>query len=226
MEKKEIWKNVKGYDGKYKVSNFGRFKTMFSISKLGNIRIIDNVLKPQVTKKGYLTIKLYKKEWGYKKTLLHRLVCSAFHKNALNKPQVNHKDLNKKNNNADNLEWATPKENNQHAMDNNCKIPKYNFSIDEIGEMKKYVDNHTIKETANHYKMTPYFLKKTTKINSGEYSYLKKLMNIDCVKTILHTQTGVFYTVKELSGLIGMKPERITSRLSGRVKNKTPYIYV
>lgn len=77
-------------------------------------------------RKGYLSVDLY--ENSKRKTeRVHRLVAEAFVPNPDNKPYVNHKDGNKYNNNASNLEWATSKENCRHAWDNGLAKPSYSM---------------------------------------------------------------------------------------------------
>ena len=99
----EIWKPVKGYEGIYEVSNYGRVK-----SARGKI------LKQYLNHQGYYKLGLTK--GGKQKDLfVHRLVASAFIPNTRNVECVNHIDECKTNNNADNLEWVTHHENNCHG---------------------------------------------------------------------------------------------------------------
>lgn len=90
---KEIWKLIPEYPN-YEVSNFGNVR-----NKEGKI------LYKEPNKKGYLRVKL-SKEGKQKKIRIHRLVGQAFIPNPDNLPQINHKDFNKQNNRADNLEWC------------------------------------------------------------------------------------------------------------------------
>lgn len=98
----EIFKDIKGFDGVYQVSNFGRVQSL----KGGKKKILS-----QHDRQGYRQVSLNHKSYS-----VHRLVCETFIKNQDNKPYVNHKDGNRANNKVDNLEWCTPKENSHHAI--------------------------------------------------------------------------------------------------------------
>lgn len=109
-EQLEIWKDVPGYEGLYQVSDQGRVKS-FKRYKHGK------VLKQGFSTKGYRQVQLSDREMVPRYHGVHRLVALAFIPNPENKPQVNHKDLDKKNNDQENLEWSTGQENVDHYMD-------------------------------------------------------------------------------------------------------------
>lgn len=114
---REQWKPVKGYEGLYSVSNHGRVKSLLRTTKgrKGCDRAVEErILKPIYRQDGYVTVGLCK--GGKSKHIyLHRLVAEAFIKNPLNLPAVNHKDENKENNVAKNLEFCTPAYNNRYG---------------------------------------------------------------------------------------------------------------
>lgn len=104
----EVWKSLNGI-----VEN----GVNYDVSNLGNIRNANSgkVLSPFTNHIGYRGIGLYLNGKS-KKYLVHRLVAQAFIPNPDNKPEVNHLDGNKANAKLDNLEWATPSENQKHAL--------------------------------------------------------------------------------------------------------------
>lgn len=120
-EEKEIWKDIKGYEGLYQVSNLGRIKSLqrYRISKSGtNQNVNEKILKQSCGKTNkYLNVTLAKNKKN-KTFQIHRLAALNFIPNPNNYPQVNHKDGNKQNNCVDNLEWCTCKENINHAWKN------------------------------------------------------------------------------------------------------------
>lgn len=115
----EIWKDIEGYEGYYQVSNLGRVKSLrrWSGTQYYNR---EKIIKPWLTIKGYYRVQL-SRNGVYKNFFLHRLVAEAFIPNPKNKPQVNHIDGNTKNYSISNLEWATARENVQHACDTGLK---------------------------------------------------------------------------------------------------------
>lgn len=119
----EVWKDIKGYEGLYQISNLGNIKSLDRIVNcpLNGERIIKGcLLKTYNLKQGYLAIKLFKNNIG-KAFQVHRLIACAFIDNINNKPYVNHINGIKTDNTIKNLEWVTCSENNRHAYDTGLK---------------------------------------------------------------------------------------------------------
>ena len=123
----EDWKEIAGYEGLYAVSSFGRVR---SLTK-------GLILKPVETKaKEYYQVSLYKNK-EQKTHNIHRLVANAFIENPSNKKEVNHKDGDKLNNNASNLEWSTRSENVLHSYRLGLQTPKYKAALEMAVEARK-----------------------------------------------------------------------------------------
>ena len=156
----EIWKDIKGYEGYYQVSNYGRVKSLdryveyntgymyFKKGKIINLPKYSN---------GYYFVCL-SKDNVQKQIMVHRLVAQAFIPNPHNYPCVNHKDENKQNNfvwvNEDgtvdleksNLEWCTHQYN-----DNYGSRPK------RLSE--KLINNNKLSKRIQQYTLEGLFIK-------------------------------------------------------------------
>lgn len=154
----EIWKDIKGYEGLYQVSNLGRVKslertvnvngknqyTTFNIHK----KISGKIIKIKETKYGYNQVCLQRNN-NKKYLYVHRLVAQAFLPNLKNKPHINHIDCDKNNNNVTNLEWVNPKENVVHSIINGGKQPELMELYTEIKRLKKENEMLKNKEDIN-----------------------------------------------------------------------------
>lgn len=110
----EIWRDIKGYEGHYQISNCGNVKNI----------VTGNIISKRINKAGYYRVSLY--SYIEKKSItkeVHRLVAENFFDNIQKGKEVNHKDGNKLNNNVNNLEWITHKQNIEHAWANNLFEP-------------------------------------------------------------------------------------------------------
>lgn len=99
----EIWKDIKGYEGYYEVSNFGNVRRLNSIKNLSKINNGKNYLSVSLSVNGIV-----------KRLYIHRLVADTFIENLQKKEEVNHIDGNRENNSLINLEWVTRSENHFH----------------------------------------------------------------------------------------------------------------
>ena len=109
----EIWKDIKGFEGEYQVSNLGEVKSIRN-NKCLRPSVIAYSKDKGKDNDGYFVVNIKKKQF-----YIHRLVAEAFIPKIGNKNQVNHIDCNKRNNFVENLEWVTASENIVHAYKNN-----------------------------------------------------------------------------------------------------------
>lgn len=146
----EKFLEIRGYEGLYQISNYGRVK---SLGNGKSNRSKMQILKPGKDRGGYLHVVLCKdrKPKGF---LVHRLVAEHFIPNPSNLPEINHKDENKENNCVDNLEWCDTKYNiNYGTRTEKCskKVYQYTKSGEFVREWKSFISikrekgfNHSI----------------------------------------------------------------------------------
>lgn len=118
---KEVFRPIKGYEGLYEISNFGRVKSLPKI--VGRKMKPETYLKSRISAQGYEMVTLCQ-EYVTFNASVHRLVAEAFIDNPEGKATINHVDGNKLNNDVSNLEWATQSENLAHAYRIGLKDPK------------------------------------------------------------------------------------------------------
>lgn len=110
----EIWKDVVGYEGLYQVSNLGNVKSYprvyFPNKKFTTRKTVGKILKQSI-RSGYKVVALIDRNSKHKVFTVHRLVASSFIPNPQKKPQVDHINGVKTDNNVNNLRWCTIKEN-------------------------------------------------------------------------------------------------------------------
>ena len=149
---KEIWKDIKDYEGHYQVSNLSRVKSI----KFGK-----EIILKQNIKGGYYSVVL-SKNGIVKNYLVHRLVAEAFIDNTDNLPCVNHKDEDKLNNNVDNLEYCSVLYNNTYGT----RLQKCSVKMRNRKEWSKPIDVYdlnmnfietlpSIKECGRKYNVSP-----------------------------------------------------------------------
>jgi len=114
----EIWKDIIGYEGLYKISNYGNIKSMPKSWVCGrsSVRFKEETILMVCKTTMYHNVNLHK-EKSAKFHNIHRLLAEHFIPNPENKREVNHINGDKHDNRLDNLEWVTSSENRKHAYD-------------------------------------------------------------------------------------------------------------
>lgn len=124
----EEWRDIKGFEGLYMVSNLGRVKSLNRSARAntcGTRVVAERILNPSKSKSGYLLVVLCKNGMRFDRNI-HRLVAESFINNNNKFTEINHKDENKLNNKVDNLEWCDRKYNANYGSGiQRCAMQKW-----------------------------------------------------------------------------------------------------
>lgn len=220
----EIWKDIQGYEGHYKVSNLGN---VVSVKKGYPV-----LMKLQNHSSGYKQVKLCKPN----KILIervHRLVASAFIPNHDKKTQVNHINGIKCDNRVDNLEWSTPQENTRHAFRTGlANVYGENHHHSKLSDKEaeyiiKNYKSYTLKQLSNKFGVSDACIRDIIKGRRRKTLKGNQLNNLDITSfhIVLNVETGVYYySCVEAANSFNMNPENLRRRLTGEYKrNETSF---
>ena len=137
----EVWRSVVGWENSHEVSNLGRVRTKARTRAGKNdseAHVAVKLKKTYLDEDGYERVSLYADN-ETKLLGVHRIVAEAFIENPNNLPQVNHKNGDKADNRAENLEWVTNTQNIQHSIENGMRDPKlYSRPLVRIDDGKEF----------------------------------------------------------------------------------------
>lgn len=192
----EIWKDIKGYEGLYQVSNLGRVRSLEHYRKTDTGGYIQKgrILKQETIKgQGYCQVKL-SKNGKTKRFRVHRLVLEAFVPNTMNKPYINHINAIRNDNRVDNLEWCTQSENVKHSYNlGNSKSPAYwkNKGKEMYWLKKKW------KKVIQYDKNMNFINEFVSITEAQEKTSINKSNIVQCCKKKVKTAGGYIWRYKE-----------------------------
>lgn len=204
----EIWKDIKGYEGMYMVSNYGRVSSLRS-------RLM-KIMTPSVTAKGYLRVSFHMR-LICKQYMVHRLVALAFIPNVNGAPEINHKNGDKKDNRVSNLEWCTSKENSWHKFN----VLKYKIRQETKAKLSKARKGKPLDESIKHKISLGHMgLKKSVEsIEKTAKSHMKSVVQLDMQGNFV----SVFNSIKEASLMTGANYTSISNVCNGKNKSANGY---
>lgn len=176
----EIWKDCKGYEGLYQVSDLGR---IWSVKR-------QCYLKGSYDKDGYIKLTLIAKNGKIKYERAHRLIALSFIENPNSYTVVNHINGIKDDNRATNLEWTDVKENTKHAYDNNLggmkEIQKMATEAAKLKNTKTYLIYKNGELIAEGYGI----------LNTAEIAGCNEKTVRNCLRENRTTRNGYSFAVK------------------------------
>ena len=131
----EEWRDIKGFEGLYQISDWGRVKSLERDKIGGNqfgiciMHTKEKIMKPFSNQHGRLQIDL--KTNGERETILvHKLVAETFIPNPNSYENIHHIDRNPQNNRVENLMWMDESEHKaMHSAERFSKIV-YQYTLD------------------------------------------------------------------------------------------------
>lgn len=134
----EIWKDIPGYEGLYQAGSEG------NIRSIKNNRFYGRILHTyDDCTRGYLKLTMYNDK-GKNSEKVHRVIAYAFIPNPENKPHINHKNGNRTDNRASNLQWCTNAENAKHGFVVNGRINPWKNKFGFEHNRSKAVAQYTL----------------------------------------------------------------------------------
>jgi hypothetical protein len=159
FESEETWRPAPGWEGRYEVSDHGRVRRIAP----GVGAKVGYILKPGPHPQGYRTVYLSLAPGVRKTVTVHKLVATAFLGPCPPGHEVNHKDGDKTNNRATNLEWVTHVANIQHAMAAGLMANRARgqrngngrLTDAQVAEIRALQGRESVTETAKRYGIHP-----------------------------------------------------------------------
>jgi hypothetical protein len=219
MEKndiKEIWVEIKNYEGLYEASNLGRVRNADGL-----------ILKQHINTHGYLQCNLSKN--NVKKAFrIHRIIADSFIPNPKRKEQVNHLDGVKTNNYVNNLEWCTRIENMRHANENGLINKVKKLSHPDVVEIRENKHNLTHAELGKMYGVSQTQISRIIAFKEWNFDGVKvpkaKVVIVQSDPLGMIT-IGLFDSVKEASISTGVGQNSIRKVISGQTTTAGGFIW-
>jgi len=230
----EIFKPILFCNGMYQIGRNGNLKSIYRVDKTGKVTFTNRIVSSEDGAHGYRRFLFKWHENGEKKRkrmFIHRLVALAFIANPENKPCVNHKDGNKRNNHVSNLEWCTVAENNTHAVETGLvnSVPKETRDY-----IKTHYNGYNKRQLAKQFNLstgTIYHIG-TNRDGRGLIKTLERIKYkienpVSRSREVINTETGEVFTAKQVAKFLGKSLKQTYKILGGYegMGNNTPYKY-